>query len=159
MKKINLTIILVRPQLCENIGMTARAMDNFGFSKLSIVNPKGGWPSKKAKSSSKHAYRIINILTFDDKGLFRRKLIKCLIYPLKLLMKLRIKFGFYNFFIDLVLFNHTKKYVRKLSWFRTNILGNVEIRKIKSDAVFAERVGGRARASTNKTDYIKEHLY
>ena len=40
--------------------MTARAMDNFGFSKLSIVNPKGGWPSKKAKSSSKHAYRIIN---------------------------------------------------------------------------------------------------
>ena len=87
-----------------------------------------------------NSHGTTNILTFDDKGLFTRKLIKCLIYPLKLLMKLRIKYGFYYFFIDLVLFIRIKKYVRNLSWFRTNILGNVEIRNIKSDAVFAERV-------------------
>ena len=60
MKKINPTIILVRPQLSENIGMTARAMDNFGLSKLCIVNPRDGWPSKKAENSSKHAKKIIN---------------------------------------------------------------------------------------------------
>ena len=60
MKKINPTIILVRPQLSENIGMAARAMDNFGFSKLSIVKPRDGWPNKKAKSSAKHADKIIN---------------------------------------------------------------------------------------------------
>ena len=39
--------------------MTARAMDNFGFSKLSIVKPRDGWPSKKAESSAKHANKII----------------------------------------------------------------------------------------------------
>ena len=60
MKKINPTIILVRPQLSENIGMAARAMDNFGLSKLLIVNPRDGWPSKKAESSAKHADKIIN---------------------------------------------------------------------------------------------------
>ena len=60
MKKLNPTIILVRPQLSENIGMTARAMDNFGFSKLSIVSPRDGWPSQKAESSAKHANKIIN---------------------------------------------------------------------------------------------------
>ncbi len=60
MKKINPTIILVRPQLSENIGMAARAMDNFGLSKLSIVSPRDGWPSKKAESSAKHAHNIIN---------------------------------------------------------------------------------------------------
>ena len=60
MKKIKPTIILLRPQLSENIGMAARAMDNFGLSKLSIVNPRDGWPSKKAESSAKHADKIIN---------------------------------------------------------------------------------------------------
>jgi len=58
--KIKPTIILVRPQLSENIGMTARVMDNFGLSKLSIVNPRDGWPNKKAESAAKHAEKIIN---------------------------------------------------------------------------------------------------
>ena len=40
--------------------MTARVMDNFGLSKLSIVNPRDGWPNKKAESSAKHAEIIIN---------------------------------------------------------------------------------------------------
>ena len=39
--------------------MAARAMDNFGLSKLSIVNPRDGWPNKKAFSSAKHADKII----------------------------------------------------------------------------------------------------
>ena len=59
MKKINPTIVLVRPQLPENIGMTARVMDNFGLSKLYIVNPRDGWPSKIAENSAKHGKNII----------------------------------------------------------------------------------------------------
>ena len=59
MRKIKPTIILVRPQLPENIGMTARVMDNFGLSKLYIVNPRDGWPSKIAENSAKHGKNII----------------------------------------------------------------------------------------------------
>lgn len=38
-------IILVEPQLSENIGMAARAMANFGLSELRLVAPRDGWPS------------------------------------------------------------------------------------------------------------------
>jgi len=60
LKIIKPTIILVRPQLSENIGMTARVMDNFGLSKLSIVSPRDGWPSKKAERVAKNSDKIIN---------------------------------------------------------------------------------------------------
>ena len=40
--------------------MCARVMDNFGLSRLSIVSPRDGWPSKKARDSSKHGIKIIN---------------------------------------------------------------------------------------------------
>ena len=39
--------------------MTARVMDNFGLSKLYIVNPRDGWPSKIAENSAKHGKNII----------------------------------------------------------------------------------------------------
>ena len=101
------------------------------------------WIQKNDLFLTQNAFRIIQVLTFDDKGLFTRKLVKCLLYPLKLIIKLRIKYGFYDYFVELVMFKRIKNYVRNMPWFRTNILGNVEIRKIKSDAVFAERVGGK----------------
>ena len=41
-------IILVNPQLGENIGACARAMLNFGFTDLRIVNPRDGWPNQRA---------------------------------------------------------------------------------------------------------------
>ncbi|MEM9289390.1 MAG: RNA methyltransferase [Pseudomonadota bacterium] len=41
-------IILVRPQLGENIGKTARAMLNFGLSDLRLVSPRDGWPNPDA---------------------------------------------------------------------------------------------------------------
>ena len=67
MKRINPTIILVRPQLPENIGMTARAMDNFGLSRLYLVNPRDEWPNKKAEKSAKHAESIIkNLQIFSN---------------------------------------------------------------------------------------------
>lgn len=39
-------VILVRPQLAENIGMCARAMANFGLTELRLVAPRDGWPQK-----------------------------------------------------------------------------------------------------------------
>lgn len=41
-------IILVRPQLGENIGKAARAMLNFGLTEMRIVNPRDGWPNPAA---------------------------------------------------------------------------------------------------------------
>ncbi|HMS19626.1 RNA methyltransferase, partial [uncultured Sphingorhabdus sp.] len=41
-------VILVRPQLGENIGKAARAMLNFGLSEMRIVNPRDGWPNPSA---------------------------------------------------------------------------------------------------------------
>ncbi|MBY7649464.1 MAG: RNA methyltransferase [Candidatus Liberibacter europaeus] len=53
-------IILVNPQLGENIGMVARAMLNFSFTQLRIVNPRDGWPNEKARSSSANADEVID---------------------------------------------------------------------------------------------------
>ncbi len=44
------TIILIRPQMGENIGAAARVMKNFGFTDLRIVAPRDGWPNPKAES-------------------------------------------------------------------------------------------------------------
>src|SRR5947208_6059115 len=49
------TIILVRPQLGENIGMAARAMLNCGLSSLRLVNPRDGWPNPKAQRAASGA--------------------------------------------------------------------------------------------------------
>jgi tRNA/rRNA methyltransferase len=53
-------IILVDPQLSENIGTAARAMANFGLSRLRLVNPREGWPSDKARSASASADHVID---------------------------------------------------------------------------------------------------
>src|SRR5215208_2819417 len=41
-------VVLVEPQLGENIGAAARAMGNFGLKRLRLVNPRQGWPNPKA---------------------------------------------------------------------------------------------------------------
>ena len=41
-------VILVEPQLGDNIGATARAMANFGLSRLRLVKPRDGWPNPRA---------------------------------------------------------------------------------------------------------------
>ncbi|MEG8099394.1 RNA methyltransferase [Candidatus Liberibacter brunswickensis] len=55
-----LVIILLDPQLGENIGMVARAMWNFNLTQLRIVNPRDGWPNEKARSSSANADCVID---------------------------------------------------------------------------------------------------
>jgi tRNA/rRNA methyltransferase len=53
-------VILVEPQLGENIGMVARAMANFGLAELRLVNPRDGWPSEKARSAASKADHVID---------------------------------------------------------------------------------------------------
>src|ERR1051326_733345 len=48
-------IVLVEPQLGENIGMVARAMANFGLAELRLVSPRDGWPNEKARSAASKA--------------------------------------------------------------------------------------------------------
>ena len=59
MRGNNLFIILVRPQLPENIGFSARGLKNFGFKNLDLVNPKEIWPNKKATTTSVGAKDIL----------------------------------------------------------------------------------------------------
>src|SRR3954453_9706017 len=53
-------IILVEPQLGENIGMVARAMANFGLAELRLVAPRDGWPSDKARAAASKADHVID---------------------------------------------------------------------------------------------------
>ncbi len=59
-------IILVEPQLGENIGMAARAMLNCGLVELRLVKPRDGWPSDKALAAASGADAVINnAVVFD----------------------------------------------------------------------------------------------
>jgi tRNA/rRNA methyltransferase len=52
-------VILVEPQLGENIGMAARAMGNFALSRMRIVNPRDGWPNIAAQRAAAGADHIL----------------------------------------------------------------------------------------------------
>ncbi len=56
-------VILVRPQLADNIGACARAMANGGLFDLRLVAPRDGWPQEKAWRNSSGADRILDALT------------------------------------------------------------------------------------------------
>ena len=53
-------IILVEPQLAENIGMTARAMANFGLADLRLVTPRNGWPKKGVREAASGATHVLD---------------------------------------------------------------------------------------------------
>ena len=56
----NITFILHKPQLSENIGACARAIKNFNFKKLIIIDPKPIFPNDKILATSVGAKDIIN---------------------------------------------------------------------------------------------------
>ena len=58
-------IILVEPQLGENIGAAARVIANFGLARLRLIKPRDGWPNIQAQRSASGADRIL-----DDAVLF-----------------------------------------------------------------------------------------
>lgn len=58
-------VVLVEPQLGENIGAAARAMANFGLTDLRLVAPRDGWPSETARASAAGADAVL-----DGAGVF-----------------------------------------------------------------------------------------
>ena len=52
-------IVLVRPQLGENIGKAARAMLNFGLTELRLVEPRDGWPNPAAGPAASGADTVL----------------------------------------------------------------------------------------------------
>jgi len=60
MSKNNISFILHKPQLSENIGACARAIKNFDFKKLIIINPKPIFPNDKIFATSVGAKDIVN---------------------------------------------------------------------------------------------------
>ena len=52
-------IILVDPQLGENIGTSARAMLNCGLTDLRLVRPRDDWPNEKARTASSGADAVV----------------------------------------------------------------------------------------------------
>jgi len=59
MNKNNISFILHKPQLSENIGACARAIKNFGFKKLILINPKPIFPNDKILATSVGAKNIV----------------------------------------------------------------------------------------------------
>jgi tRNA/rRNA methyltransferase len=52
-------VILIRPQMGENIGAAARAMSNFGLSELRLIAPRDGWPNQRAFETASGGQPII----------------------------------------------------------------------------------------------------
>ncbi len=59
-------VVLVEPQLGENIGAAARAMANFGLSRLRVVKPLQGWPNEKALVMASGADRVLDAAQVYD---------------------------------------------------------------------------------------------
>ena len=53
-------VVLVRPQLGENIGKAARAMLNFGLTEMRLVEPRDGWPNPSAGPAAAGADIILD---------------------------------------------------------------------------------------------------
>ena len=58
-------MVLVRPQMGENIGAAARAMWNFGLDRMRVVAPRDGWPNERAVAMASGAGRLL-----DQAGLY-----------------------------------------------------------------------------------------
>jgi len=59
------SFVLVRPQMGENIGASARAMWNFGLDRMRVVSPRDGWPNERAVALASGAGRLL-----DEAGLY-----------------------------------------------------------------------------------------
>ncbi|MHA1114373.1 MAG: RNA methyltransferase, partial [Alphaproteobacteria bacterium] len=60
-------VVLVGPQLGENIGMAARAMLNFGLTEMRLVKPRDGWPNQKAFNTAVGAGMVLDgVKVFDS---------------------------------------------------------------------------------------------
>jgi tRNA/rRNA methyltransferase len=63
----NPSVLLMSPQIADNIGMAARAMGNFGLDDLRVIEPRDGWPSEKARAVASGAAALIDSASLYDK--------------------------------------------------------------------------------------------
>ena len=75
----NITFILHKPQLSENIGACARGMKNFNFQKLSIIDPKPIFPNDKILATSVGAKDVITNSKFYKNLEYAVKKVDCVI--------------------------------------------------------------------------------
>jgi tRNA/rRNA methyltransferase len=60
-------VMLMEPQLADNIGMVARAMANFGLDELRLIAPRDGWPNERARIAASGAnYVIDDAVAYDS---------------------------------------------------------------------------------------------
>ena len=59
-------VVLVEPQLGENIGTAARAMANFGLTRLRLVRPRDGWPNIHAERAASGADAVLAAVKIFD---------------------------------------------------------------------------------------------
>lgn len=59
-------VILVEPQLAENIGSVARVMANFGLGDLRLVRPRAGWPQTRAWATASGANWVLDDLKLHE---------------------------------------------------------------------------------------------
>ena len=72
----NISFILNKPQLSENIGACARAIKNFNFEKLIVIDPKPSFPNDKITATSVGAKDIIKkCKRYKCNGIILRKII------------------------------------------------------------------------------------
>jgi len=62
-RRVAPAVVLVNPQLGENIGFAARALANFGLSDLRLVEPRDGWPNDKAHAAAAGAAFVVETAT------------------------------------------------------------------------------------------------
>lgn len=60
-------VVLVNPQMGENIGAAARAMANFGLAELRLVDPRDGWPNAAATANAAKAKHIVEDVRVYDR--------------------------------------------------------------------------------------------
>ena len=65
-------VILVAPQLGENIGAAARAMLNAGLTEMRLVHPRDGWPNEKAVAAAAGAEAVLTEMKNDEPRLRNR---------------------------------------------------------------------------------------
>jgi tRNA/rRNA methyltransferase len=61
-------IILVEPQMGENIGTAIRAMYNCGLTDLRLVKPRDGWPNEKAEAAASGATEVLDRVRLYDRA-------------------------------------------------------------------------------------------
>lgn len=125
-------IILVNPQLPENIGLSARAMMNCGFENLRIVKPRETWPNKIAKKSAAHASYII-----DKAKVF--KSFNDAVKDLHILLGMTVR----------------KRYINKQHYFNfSKNLQNILLKQNKVGFVFGPERSGLTNNDISKCNYI-----